>query len=369
MKLAYTLLLFLFGVIAITSCESSFSKDPFPEVNPSRNFDLEKSLKLVDKAIRNDPENAENYFKKSNLLFRVGRYGNAKENLQKALNVDPLNPSYLLFNAEILLEEGKISSARYEASKLLRSTADNEGALKIMSSTYAADGNDSLALMFLDKALEINPSNPSLYLQKAELHRRLNEYAESGENYKKSISIDANLQAFEGWSSLLIEQSLYDSAASIIGDAVENYPSSLKLKYNFSDLLSQSGRSDSAIAYLKLLTNTYPLELGVYDRISNSYLLKYFYDSANHYAKKALEIDSLHKPALLTQARISNNKDLVYNSLEIYNKILQIDSAYVPAKREKESLLRKIAYLQKLKKEMEEFRQIQEIQPLKIKRN
>jgi tetratricopeptide (TPR) repeat protein len=369
MWLINRILLLFFLVITLPSCEDNIGSDPVFTENAREILDIEKGMKLIDRQISREPADPENYFKKSILLLQSGRHQEARQYLDEAINRDVLNPTYQVLYCRILLEEGRISTARYETKKLLKSGIENATIYEILSETYILDNLDSLGLQSINRAIAMNPSNPNLYLKRGKILEELGRNEEAVASYEMSIEKGKNFEAFNNLIDIYLENDSLNKASQLISLALINYPDNYELSLRSLRLkLSSDSPVDSVKPDFLRIMDDFPAqkhELAAL--LSRGYLKEYKTDSAQKYAGWSLAADSLYFPAHMVMAEISERRNYNYRALNQYNSILEIDSTYMPAKNEKARLLRKIAYLQKLEKEMEELKKFQSIQPLKIK--
>jgi tetratricopeptide (TPR) repeat protein len=76
-----------------------------------RNIRLQESLDLITKALDKDPENGAYLDSLGWVLFRLGRFPEAEENMRRAVNKTPRDPTVHDHMAEVLMAESKVKEA------------------------------------------------------------------------------------------------------------------------------------------------------------------------------------------------------------------------------------------------------------------
>jgi tetratricopeptide (TPR) repeat protein len=76
-----------------------------------RNIRLQESLDLITKALDRDPENGAYLDSLGWVLFRLGRFPEAEENMRRAVNKTPRDPTVHDHMAEVLMAESKVKEA------------------------------------------------------------------------------------------------------------------------------------------------------------------------------------------------------------------------------------------------------------------
>ena len=81
--------------------------------------DTDTALSLLARAIKLEPDNERNYFKRANVLKRAGKASRAVEDLDSALRIKPGYGAALLMRARALLGIGRCAEAKRDYDCLL----------------------------------------------------------------------------------------------------------------------------------------------------------------------------------------------------------------------------------------------------------
>lgn len=130
---------------------------------------------LYAQAISRDARNHEALFGLSVLSFDAGRYQEWIQYLERAVDVCPTHPKYLNNLGEAYRRQGKLELAIATFTRLLADQPDFAEARQNYAMTLISAGAIAEALPELERAADLCPSNPILFVSRArvllELHR------------------------------------------------------------------------------------------------------------------------------------------------------------------------------------------------------
>ena len=123
--LLYLLLASLRGALPVTGAAPRKTGEETPGQLRSKadeallKKDTDTALSLLARAIKLEPDNERNYFKRANVLKRAGKASRAVEDLDSALRIKPGYGAALLMRARALLGIGRCDEAKrdYDAAK------------------------------------------------------------------------------------------------------------------------------------------------------------------------------------------------------------------------------------------------------------
>ena len=181
----------------------------------AKNFGkLELSEKNYKKAIKLNPQNADNYYDYANLLYELEYYEQSEINYKKAIELNPKNADNYCDYANLLYE-----LEYYEQSEI----------------NYK-------------KAIELNPKNTLFYNKYASLLIKLDNYTEAEINYKKANELDPeNIIVYNDYANLLREWGKYDQAEENYKKAIELNPEIPEIHGGYSLLLVEQGEKNKAL--------------------------------------------------------------------------------------------------------------------------
>lgn len=218
---------------------------------------------------------------KGNVAFKAGRYGDAIDLYSKAIEMNPLEPSYLTNRAAsyMALKRFKPALADCQSASTLQSSSPSAKTLLRLARCQLALGSPIPALSTLRTVLSLAPSDPSalqLQTQATQLVAHLENFQSSKEAREwgmARIALDKAIEACDG-GSLPIQWRLWkvelELARKRWDDAMETASDALRISPNEPDVQALRG-------LVLFLTNRVP--------------------QATQHAQSALRLDPEHKGA------------------------------------------------------------------------
>jgi tetratricopeptide (TPR) repeat protein len=349
------------------ACDRPYSKKPLPDLSKASGLNEQLSLQNINENIKDFPEDADNYFKKAYVLFRLKEVEEAERNLLKALEIDRINTNYQVLLARIYYDAGKYSSARYQANKLVNEGIESESAHVILSKTYIVDKRFELALREINRAILLNPGNPVSYVLKAKIGKLLDSIPMVIEAYKQSLSIDNNLKSYQELSRLYLELDSVALAKDLIEKSIKFHANDFDLAMSLvdlADLEKDDSLAFATLANLKKKFETRQMEVDL--RATTLLLARRKLDSAVSILDPIIKRDSTNVEAFRLRALVEERRNALYSALKYLDEALKVDSTAQNVVQDRQRVRRKITYLQNLEKELEELKQFQRIEPRKI---
>jgi tetratricopeptide (TPR) repeat protein len=221
-----------------------------------KQFDL--ALAEYDKAIAADPADEMAHYDRGALLVRLGKTDEAIKEYDASISIKPSFNAYL-FRAQARpdTEKDKILADINAALKL--SAPKDATAWCFVALAYNRAHEPKLAVDAINRAINLNPDNPQLRLQRIGIYQDNHQYDEAVEDIKPWLS-----KYPENWS--LIVQSCWNKALSkhSLDTAVADCNRALSFKADdrvkrFRALaLMRLGRFDEAIADFDMLLDRNP---------------------------------------------------------------------------------------------------------------
>ncbi|HKG23480.1 MAG TPA: tetratricopeptide repeat protein, partial [Blastocatellia bacterium] len=202
----------------------------------------EDALRELDRALNINPENPSAWNNRGVTLGKLNRYEGALESYDCALNINPENPS-VWYNRGIALR--KLN--RYEE-----------------------------ALESYDRALNINPENPSAWNNRGFVLDDLNRYEEALESYDRALSIDPeDHSAWYNRGVTLGNISRYEEALESYDRALSIDPEDPGTWYNRGNTLAELNRYEEALESYDRALSIDPEEKRTWLGRAATYLLRY----------------------------------------------------------------------------------------------
>lgn len=326
------------------------------------------ALASVDEIIQDDPDNAEAYYRRAELLLQQNKTNNALASIRKAIEIDSDVPLYHLANARALLQKGQNREA-VRAAKMAQSK--NAPPVEVYDILAEASMNSNYyedALQYSDSALIYSPKNPHNYFRKGKALVMLEDTLAAEKNLLKSMELGED--AVEVYGVLVdfnMKTGNYGRAKSFMDQmlAQTGAKNDNRMLLQQAKILLRTGFEDSARAVLYRLKQAPSVNtIEVFRELQELHYQNRVFDSALYYAQQILERQPSDKQSMITVARIQDRRRNYSQAIGQYEAILELDSLqqqsiHQIARQELDDLRGKVAYLWK-KKQEEEFQRMKQ---------
>jgi tetratricopeptide (TPR) repeat protein len=166
--------------------------------------ELDHSLTYFQKAIEIAPERGDGYYAIGIISFKEDNFLEASSWFSKAIERQPSNKWYLLYNANALRNAGLIDLALDQYQKTILQFPDFSEAYYELSWAHHLNYRPQAAIQAIEKAIQLNEiPNPEFYLRAATIYEENGEYDFAFAAYDSVLDIDpTNQEALRGTSRL-----------------------------------------------------------------------------------------------------------------------------------------------------------------------
>ena len=229
-------------LITIIIIVSLFSSCDSPTTNVALKVDLTDTtlsdqLKKLTEKIKEDPENHEYYYLRSNEWIKQNRLKNALLDISTALEIKNENAVYNFKKAELLMfqDTADANTARKLLEKAVEIEPSFEDAHFTLGKLRLAKQEYEGALSSFDKLIEIDQNNAKAYFWKGIAFKENNFIKKAEEMFFKTIEIDNTY--YDGYMQL---DEAYEPKDPKI--ALQFYENALKIKPNSDECMYAMGR-------------------------------------------------------------------------------------------------------------------------------
>ncbi|HJD60047.1 MAG TPA: tetratricopeptide repeat protein [Rickettsia endosymbiont of Omalisus fontisbellaquei] len=188
------------------------------------------------------------YYNKGLLLFNAGRYGEAFEYYEKAIELEPND--FKLYNEygrnSYYLENFELATQAYDKAISLKN--DYAIAYYNKSQTLCKIGKYEAALNCLDKATKLELNNYKFWNAKGAVLESVRKYEEALESVNKAIKLKNNyVDAYINKANILQNLLKIEEAYQYLNKALELEPNNANVWYNKGKALYNNNRYDEAL--------------------------------------------------------------------------------------------------------------------------
>jgi Flp pilus assembly protein TadD len=157
-------------------------------------------------ALSRDPNSLEAVKGMVSIDLAKNRPADALKFLQEQISRNPNAPGLYLVQGEIQLQAKQLEQAETAFSRSVELDHTNAGALAILAQTRSSLGKNDLAIQDYQKAIELSPRDPHLYVGLGTIYERSGDWQRAEENYQKTLSLQPeNPLAANNLAYLLLE--------------------------------------------------------------------------------------------------------------------------------------------------------------------
>jgi tetratricopeptide (TPR) repeat protein len=179
------------------------------------------------------------------LAFSAGRYVEAAEAFQKAIDADPKEVGARINLAAALAQLKKYKEAITQFQEAVRLAPGNVTAHFNLGTLYGYFGNHVKAIEHLQVVVEKNPKDSRVHLALAGAFRNERRFGKAFEHYKAAVSLEPGLTG--GWldlSSLHSATGQHDEALQVLEEAHSRLPFDGLIAHDLARLLAASPALD-----------------------------------------------------------------------------------------------------------------------------
>ena len=206
--------------------------------------------------------------------------------------------SSLLEEAILLHKKGQLKEAENLYKSILKSSADNFEVIHLLGIIKIQLKQFEEAIVWLNKAITINPNNHSVFNNLGVCYKELKKYNEALNNFKIALNIKPDYA--EAYNNLAI---IYRSLENY-DKAIENYNKAIKLKPDYAES---------------------------YNNLGIIYLNQEKFDAAKDLFEQAIKIKTDYTEAYFNLGNVYRKKKDYQHSIKYFNLALKFNKDYVEA--------------------------------------
>ncbi len=260
-------------------------------------------------------------FKKlKKIILKILKLSKELDSYEKDSVVQALPSFAYVSRAKKCIEKQEYDKAEKILEEAMELPQEDALVYKYLGVICEKTGRLSDSIIAYKKSANLNSSDKEIWRFLGFALMNSNQSEEAIESFENANKINpANTDVFAGWGMALMKLKRYE-------EAHEKFMESVRLnRYNFMALLLAAimevrlERYNDAESKLNFLANVNPNETNTYEYANLKYIKK-DYDSAIHYAKKALSFNEYMLPVYLLLGKLYAIKGKQDDSLDMYQK-------------------------------------------------
>ncbi|MDP9074812.1 MAG: tetratricopeptide repeat protein [Actinomycetota bacterium] len=220
---------------------------------------LDDALADYAVVIGEDPNHAEHYLERGNILRRLGRLDEAFADYATAIRLSPPFPEIYYNRGDLSVTVGNTDGALADFSYVLELDPDFVDAYVNRAGLYLEAGQVDRAHRDATDGLLRDPNNPYLLAVLGQVHAAGQEFADAKAAFDRALEADpALVAALSGRAAVAFEMGELDAALSDLDQAIGLKPSDAALRYNRAFAYQSTDRWDEALADLDVAVGLAP---------------------------------------------------------------------------------------------------------------
>jgi tetratricopeptide (TPR) repeat protein len=220
---------------------------------------LDEALADYAVVIEEDPNHAEHYLERGNILRRLGRTDEALADYERAFSLSPPFPEIYYNRGDLRVSLADVEGALADFSYVLELDPEFLDAYVNRAGLYLETGDVDAAHEDAGTALRLDPDNAYLHDIIAHVHAARGEQELARAAFDRALGVDpALISALSGRATLNYELGDLDGAVVDLTRALELQPGDPALLYNRAFALQGAGRWEAALSDLDAATSSAP---------------------------------------------------------------------------------------------------------------
>ena len=240
--------------------------------------------------------------------------------------------SSLLEEALLLHKKGQLKEAEKLYKSILKSSSSNFEVIHLLGIIKIQLKQFEEAIVWLDKAININPNNHSVFNNLGVCYKELKKYNEALNNFQNSIKIKPDYA--EAYNNLAI---IYKSLENY-EEAIKNYNKAIKLKPDYAESYNNLGiiylNQEKFDAAKDLFEKAIKIKPDYFEAINNlgiTYLNQEKFDAAKDLFEQAIKIKPDYFEAINNLGIIYLNQEKFDAAKDLFEKAIKIKPDYFEA--------------------------------------
>jgi tetratricopeptide (TPR) repeat protein len=231
---------------------------------------LEEALADYAVVIGEDPNHAEHYLERGNILRRLGRHGEAFADYEKAISLTPPFPEIYYNRGDLKVTVGDVAGGLADFGYVLELDPEfvdayvNRAGLAMDTDDIDSAEADALA------GLRLDPDNPYLHTVVGQVQAARGDNQAAKAAFDRAIAADPDMvAALSGRAAVAFELGDDETAVADLCRAVELEPGDAALRFNRAFTLQRAGRWDEARSDLEVAAGLAPDDVDILEALAD----------------------------------------------------------------------------------------------------
>ncbi len=241
--ICWSLSIFMSAVIGLPTCLAADDMETvFENAMTLREANkFEAALKIYDKVLAKDPENARAHQERGAVLASLNRYEAAIAEENQALKLNPESHLAHIYKGMIYFNKNQFTEAHKEFSEAARIKPDNSVAHVRLGSVCERLNRLDEAIVEFKKAIELKPDNVVSYVGLCDVYLRQGDIDKAVEEAEQAVKIEKTAKSCNKLGAVYSMINRLDEAKQLLDKAIELNPSMVAAYENLGRVLTLQG--------------------------------------------------------------------------------------------------------------------------------
>lgn len=331
--------LFFIVVMMIASCnhpDKAVEKDTMDSLASSDAMDPQ--IIALTQKIKADPNNAEQYFLRSNIFLQLGNIPASFHDMSSAIALDSANSKYYFAIADIYLKGGSADGAIDAFQHIIHTDGKNSEALIKLSKVYFYKKDYKNSMDQLAKVQELDKDNFETWFIRGLNFKEMGDTNRAITSFQKAVQIKPDF--YDGYMQLgLITSNRKNSPApQYFDNAIRIDSTTAEAHYAKAKFYQDHGENEKAKATYQRLIAVNPQFEASYFNLGYIYIKQDSIDKAYRMFDYAIKVEPAYAEAYYYRGLCSEEKGNEEQAIADFRQALTLKPDYEVAQKELNTL-------------------------------
>ena len=273
------------------------------------------------------------YYNRGDTFFDLGKFEDAIQNYDKAIELDSnVNSVYYYNRGNAYFSLGKFEEAIQDYNKAIDLNPNDDLSYSNRGNAYFSLGKFEDAIQDYNKAIDLNPNDDSAYFNRGTAFTNLSNYEKAINDFNKAIDLNSNNASYYNYrGTLYINQGNYDKAVKDFSKAIDLNPIFVFGYSNLGNLYNSLNDYEKAIEILNKAIELDPNFSDAYNIRGIAYVNQEKFDEAINDFNRAITLNPNDKEYYYNLGILYSDLNNYEKAIEILNKVIELDPNFSDA--------------------------------------
>ena len=272
------------------------------------------------------------YYNRGDTFFDLGKFEDAIQDYNKAIDLNPNNASYYYNRGTTFANLEKFEDAIQDYNKAIDLNPNDESVYYNRGVAFIYLNEYEKAIENLSKAIDLNPNKDSTYYNRGIAFTNLSDSEKAIKDFNKAIDLNSNNASYyNNRGTLYINQGNYDEAVKDFSKAIDLNPIFTFGYSNLGNLYNNLNKYEKAIKNLSKAIDLDPNFSDAYNIRGVSYVNQKKFSEAIKDFSKAIDLNPNDKEYYYNLGNLYNNLNEYEKAIENLSKAIDLDPNFSDA--------------------------------------